>query len=158
MALAELVGATYMAVIGSENVRYQTQPAAAVGITIADDAAWDEIFDSTIVTVDYWICGLQAIILDVAADAGLMVDVGTGGANGAAVAPATTVITNYPIFEDYHQVTAVGVRGGRIPVEWLPFPIRVPASTRCAARIASSPTGTDVIDQFYLVLATAVGT
>ena len=158
MGLPSQVQSIFLALLESTNVRYQTQPAAAVGITIADDAAWDEIFDSTVVTVDYWICGLQSIILDVAADAGLMVDVGTGGANGAAVAPTTTVITNFSVFEDYHQVTAVGVRGGRIPIDWLPFPIRVAASTRVAARIASSPTGTDAIDQFYVILATAVGT
>ena len=158
MGLRSEVQAILLASVLSTNVRYQTLPAAAVGVTIADDAAWDEIFDSTVVTVDYWIAGFMAVILNVAIDAGLLVDIGTGGADGAAVAPATTVVTNQPVVEDYHEVTAVGVRGGRQPQVWFPVPIRVAASTRVAARIASSPTGTDVIDQFYVTVITGLGT
>lgn len=154
MGLRSEIQAILLASVLSTNVRYQTQPAAAVGITIADDAAWDEIFDSTIVTVDYWIAGFLAIVLAPGADAGLLIDIGTGGADGAAVAPATTVVTDFPIFEDF--VSAVG-NIKPIPL-FFPIPIRVAASTRVAARIASSPTGTDAIDQFYVNLITGLGT
>ena len=153
MGLREEVQSSYMALVESGNVRYQTQPAAAVGITIADDAAWDEIFDSTIVTVNFWLMGIQAIILGAGADVGLLVDVGSGGADGAAVAAATTLIADMSVFIDWASTVGSIVP----PIIWLPIPIRVPASTRIAARIASSPTGTDVIDQFYVMLATAVG-
>lgn len=154
MGLRSEIQAILLASVLSTNVRYQTQPAAAVGITIADDAAWDEIFDSTVVTVDYWIAGLMAVILAPGADAGLLIDVGIGGADGAAVAAATTVIADFPLFEDF--VSAVG--NLKPAVNFLPIPIRVAASTRVAARIASSPTGTDVIDQFHVVLITGLGT
>ena len=154
MGLRSEVQAILLGSVLSTNVRYQTQPAGAVGVTIADDAAWDQLFVAATVTVDYWIAGLLAVILAPGADAGLLVDVGTGGADGAAVTPATVLITDFPLFEDF--ISGVGAHEPK--VVFLPIPIRVAASTRSAAQIGASPTGTDAIDQFSLVLITGLGT
>jgi len=39
----------------------------------------------------------------------------------------------------------------------LPYPVKIPATSRMAARIASSPTGTLAFTDFRVILATVVG-
>lgn len=129
--------ALYQALVGSDNVRYRQIPTAAAGIAVADDAAWDQIVASTIILTEHWIAaenigGTAAAM----ADSEEVVAHGTGGADGATVAPAATIIETDVI---YHSVTAVGEYF--VPPYYLPVPVRVPASTRHAASISTSATG-----------------
>ena len=140
-------------------VRYITHPAAAAGIVVVDDTNSDEIIDNTIETNVHWLCALQ-IQLD--SDPVLSWEQtileGSGGANGAAVAPAT-ILVSLP----YSGRVLVGATANLVnpPIAPivpynLPFPIRVAASTRHAASIPDSVTnGTDI--RLHIVVARAVG-
>lgn len=144
----------WLALVNSGNIRYQGLPAAAV--PIADDAAWDELFAAAgAPAVPYWLVGFSwAIATGLAADVVLLIDLGWGGADGAAVAAANVLLTNHPICI---TAGAAAVGPAVLPTEWLPYPIRIPAASRMAARIASSPTGTVGFTDFRVILATAVG-
>lgn len=145
----------WLALVNSGNLRYQALPAAAV--PIADDAAWDELFAAAgAPAVPYWLCGFTYNFATggVVAEHSELVDIGWGGADGAAVAPANVIVTNFPVC-----VSAVALALGPFGPFWttLPFPVRIPASSRMAARIAASPTGGVAFTDFRVVLATALG-
>lgn len=142
------------ALINSGNIRVQGLPAAVV--PIADDAAWDQLFASGgAPATPYWLLGFSyGVATGLAADVSLLVDLGWGGADGAAVAAANVLLTNYPVVL---TAGAAAVGPAALPSEMLPFPIRIPGGSRMAARIASSPTGTVAFTEFRVILATAVG-
>ena len=143
----------YNALVGSGSIRYQSLPVAVV--TIADDAAWDQLFAAAgAPAVDYWLCGFTySYATGIAADVCLLVDVGWGGADGAAIAAANVILTNYPVALSA-GVAAVGPAA--CPPQTVPFPVKIPAGSRMAARIASSPTGTLPLTNFRVSLATVV--
>jgi hypothetical protein len=150
MGLKTSIDALFDALVASGNIRYQGLPAAIVAI--ADDAAWDQLFAAA--TLPCWLVGISyGVATGLAADVSLLVDVGYGGVDGAAVAPATTVLTNWPIVL---TAGAAAVGPSALPSEILPFPIRIPPAQRMAARIASSPTGTVAFTEFRVILATAI--
>mgnify|MGYP001568290535 CR=1 FL=1 len=155
MSLKHQVNQNFQALIQSGNIRYQCLPTAVV--PIADDAAWDELFAAAgAPTVPFWLCGISFNwATGVVAEVSLLVDVGFGGVDGAAVAAATVVLTNWPITL---TAGAAAVGPDTHAPHMLPFPIRIPQSSRMAARIASSPTGTLALTDFRVILATAVGT
>ncbi len=154
MGLKSEVDQLFNSFVESGSVRYQCLPVALV--PIADDAAWDQLFAAAgAPAVPYWLCGFAYnYATGIAADVTLLVDVGFGGADGAAIAPATTVLTNYPVALSA-GVAAVGPAA--CPPQMIPYPVRIPATSRMAARIASSPTGTLPLIEFRVILATAVG-
>lgn len=119
-------------------VRYRQIPTAAAGIVTADDAAWDEVVDNTIMTTDHWLAGLNICFpaAGVTADTEEVVALGTGGANGAAVAAATLLVEN-------EVIATINTAVGEYPTPpiYLPVPIRVLALLRYATRISTSATG-----------------
>jgi hypothetical protein len=129
-------------------------PAAVV--PIADDAAWDQLFAAAGAPATiYWLCGISyGVATGLAADVSLLIDCGYGGVDGAAVAAAIVVLTNYPIVL---TAGAAAVGPAALPSEMLPYPVKIPGGSRMAARIASSPTGTVAFTEFRVILATSVG-
>ncbi len=146
---------SFQALVASGNVRYACLPAAEV--PIADDAAWDQLWAAANgPAVDFWVCGFayNFATTTVAAEHTQAVDLGWGGADGAAVAPTNVIVANWPI-------TLYGVAAGLGPMGplWasLPYPVRVPALSRMAARIATSVIGGVAFTGFRVIYATAVG-
>ncbi len=149
------VSQTWLALVNSGGIAYQGLPVAEV--PIADDAAWDQLFAAAgAPAVPYWLCGfaINFATTTVAAEHTLLIDLGWGGVDGAAVAAANVILTNYP-------VTLYGVAAGLGPMGPLvfniPYPVRIPAASRMAARIAASPVGGVATTSFRVILATAVG-
>lgn len=130
--------ALYMALVETDNVRYRQHPTGAAGVAVADDAAYDELIASTVITTIHW---LAAVFYGIPA-AGITTDVdevlaeGIGGADGATVAFATLLV-------ELQLMATIDTAVGEYPVPniFLPVPIRVAASTRHAARISTSTTG-----------------
>jgi len=153
MGMKSEVDQQFLAAVESGNIRYEGLPVALV--PIADDAAWDQLFAAAgAPAVPYWLCGFAYTLPNtIAVDLSLLIDVGWGGADGAAVAPTNVILTNWPV--GFTADAAVGKAA--FSSEMLPYPVRIPASSRMAARIASSPTGTIAIVEFRVILATAVG-
>ena len=154
MSLKSEVDQLFLAAVQSGNIRYTCLPVAIV--PIADDGAWDELFAAAgAPAVPYWLCGISFNwATGIAAETTLLVDVGFGGVDGVAVAAATVVLTNWPVTL---TAGAAAVGPDTHPPIMLPFPVRIPASSRMAARIASSPTGTLAFTDFRVILALAVG-
>ncbi len=149
------VSQAWLAMVNSGNIRYQSLPAAEV--PIADDAAWDQLFAAAgAPAVPFWLCGFTYNFASggVVAEVSQLVDLGWGGADGAAVAAANVILTDFPVC-----VSAVALALGPFGPfnQWLPFPVRIPAASRMAARIASSPVGGVAFTSFRVILATAVG-
>lgn len=157
MPLITEVRGSFLSLVESGNIRYQCLPAAVV--PIADDAAWDELFAAAgapSATLPCWLCGFAySIATGLVAEAVLLVDLGYGGVDGAAVAATTVLLTNWQVAI---SAGAAAVGPTSHPSERLPFPVRIPPAQRMAARIASSPTGTVAFTSFRAILATAVGT
>jgi hypothetical protein len=146
---------TFQSLVNSGNIRYACLPAAEVAI--ADDAAWDQLWAAAAgPATDFWVCGFayNFATTTVAAEHTMAVDLGWGGVDGAAVAAANVIVTNWPITL-YGVAAALGPMG---PL-WasLPYPVRVPALSRMAARIATSVTGGVAFTSFRVIYATAVG-
>ncbi len=142
----------FKALQDSGNILYQGYPAIAV--PIADDAAWDELFIAAgAPAVPYWLCGFTTLCTNAAADHTLLIDIGYGGADGAATAPLVTVVTNFPFSV---SANAVAIGPNTTPPFLFPYPIKIPAASRMAARIASSPTGGIALVSLNVILATVV--
>ncbi|MDP2730038.1 MAG: hypothetical protein Q8O55_06120 [Dehalococcoidales bacterium] len=154
MSFNDKVDQMFLAAIESGSIRYQTLPVAIV--PIADDAAWDELFQAAgAPAVPFWLCGISFNwATGIAAETSLLVDVGYGGVDGAAIAAATVVLTNWPVTL---TAGAAAVGPDTHAPHMLPFPVKIPAASRMAARIASSPTGTLAFTDFRVILATLVG-
>jgi len=153
--LKSLVGATFNAMVESGNIRYQALPAAEVAV--ADDAAWDQLFAAAgAPAVPFWLCGFAYNFATntVLAETTQAVDLGWGGIDGAAVAAANVILTNYPIC--FSAVAAALGPFGPI-YHNLPFPVKIPPLSRMAVRIASSVTGGVAFTSFRVILATVVG-
>ena len=129
MATPQEVKALYNALISSGNISYATLPDAAVAITLTSKNiawtydAWAEIA-ATVGAVDGWLAGI-AMDNPSAPLAQYDVDIGTGGAGAEA------------------SVAEIPYYGG---LAWLPFPPRIVAATRIAARCRSSLAVADTMD------------
>ncbi|MGQ9545915.1 MAG: hypothetical protein ACUVTR_01950 [Dehalococcoidia bacterium] len=149
------ISQTWLALVNSGNIRYQALPTAEVAI--ADDAAWDQLFAAAgAPTVPFWLCGFTYNFAtgDIVEEDTLLIDLGWGGVDGATNAAENVILTNYPITVS-GATSALGPFG---PFQHnLPFPVRIPASSRMAARIASSPVGSAGFTSFRVILATGVG-
>jgi hypothetical protein len=156
MSLKGEVDGLYNALVESGAIRIVGLPVAEV--PIADDAAWDQLFAAAgapSATAPCWLIGIayNFATTTVAAEHTLLFDVGYGGVDGAAVAAATVLLTNFP-------VTLYGVAAGLGPMgplcAMLPVPIRIPPAQRMAARIAASPVGGVATTSFRVILATGM--
>ena len=146
--------ATFNALVGSGRIRYTTLPVN--GVAIADDGNWDQLFAAGAApATDYWLCGFAHSVATglLLAEDQLLIDVGWGGLDGAAVAATNVILTNWPV-----NFTAVAVALGptSIPNHLLPYPVKIPGGSRMAARIATSPVGGVAVTAFCVILATAV--
>ena len=81
-------------------------------------------------------------------------DVGWGGADGAAVAAANIILTGHPM---NFSAVAAALGPFAIPNQYLPYPVRIPGGSRMAARVLDSPVGGVAIAAFRVILATAIG-
>mgnify|MGYP001473362324 CR=1 FL=1 len=146
---------SFQALVDSGRIRYQAYPAG--NIAIAADAAWDELWAAAAgPIVDYWICGFQWSVATAFAkqNHSQLIDFGWGGADGAAVAAANVVVTNFPV-----TITSVALALGPmyIGVTNLPYPVWAQAGSRAAARIAANLVAGVAFTEFRLICATAIG-
>ena len=156
MGLKNRMDTLYNALIDSGAIRIVGLPAAEVAI--ADDAAWDQLFavaGAPSAIAPCWLIGIayNFATTTVAAEHTLLVDVGYGGVDGAAVAAATVLLTNFPVTL-YGVAAALGPMGPLCTM--LPIPIKIPPAQRMAARIAASPTGGVAFTSFRAILATGL--
>ena len=153
--LKTLVASIYNAKINSGNIRYNCLPAA--DIAIADDAAWDQLWAAAAgPATDFYVVGFayNFATTTVTAEHSMLIDFGWGGVDGAAVAAANVIVANFPV-TIYGVAAALGPMGPLC--HYLPYPVKVPALSRMAARIAASPTGGVAFTSFRVIYATAVG-
>ena len=146
MSLRGRVSAIHNALVQSTNLRYRTHPENLAGIAVADDSAWDQIIAATVITdAFHHLSGIGAYHVGSAADFEEQVEEGIGGADGAAVAAATTLV-QLAIASDFTQTTAVAERLLAHYPLMLPVPVRVEqAADRHAVRISTSATGTQAL-------------
>lgn len=161
MSLKTEVDQNFLAAVESGNIRYITLPLGA--IAIADDAAWDELYDAagSPATV-HWLCGFSFSIASgiVLAETVMFMDVGYGGIDDPVGVPDNILITNWPIGL---CGSAVAIGPNQNQTQLLPYPIRIPADqadpgSRMAARIASQdPAAAYTLTAVRVILAIAVG-
>ncbi len=160
MSLSQKMRAIFNAKVDSGSIRYFGLPTAVLAVVTGNPGAYSQIFTAAAAPqVDYWLCGFQAAVQMSGDGAGTLnasheLCLGKGGTDGAAIAPATLLLTQYPIAL---AAMANAVDGTFYPVQWLPYPIKVEAATRLAVRIDNDPTNTEDIDEFRVILATVVG-
>lgn len=148
--MPNVLNAIYLATVQTTNVRYRQHPAAAVGVALADDAAWVQVIASTVLTTVAWDSELNigGPAAGITADTEEVIAFGTGGADGAAVAAATLTI-------EHEVIAIINTAVGEYP--WPPIvlavPIRVAASTRRAARISTSITGGMAVSCGFTVIS-----
>jgi hypothetical protein len=156
MSLGQIVRQTFRGLVDNGNIRYQALPVASVAI--ADDAAWDQLFAAAgapSATQPCWLCGFVFSIATglIVAENTMLFDVGWGGADGAAVAAANVVITNWPVS---FSAVAAALGPFQCEAQMLPYPVKIPPASRMAARIAASPIGGVAVTEFRVILATAI--
>ena len=117
----------YNALIGSDNIAYGVLPNGAASVTVTAAAAW--VFGAwaeiaaSVGAVDAW---LYYVAMENPSAPAAGYDVGIGrGAGGAEVSIATVSLFNGVMF--------------------LPFPARIPATTRVAGRVRSSTGAADTV-------------
>jgi hypothetical protein len=135
-----LTRAIYQAVVGNTSIRYLAYPAPATAlVAVADDSAWDQIVDSTVITVEHWLAMINFASISMTADLEERLTEGIGGADGAAIAAATNLVE--AIICGYFTSDGVGFDAQFMTPYVLPIPIRVAASTRHAVEITESLVG-----------------
>ena len=157
MTLKSEVDQLFLAQLQSGNIRYTTLPLAGVAVVDGAPGAWSQIFAAAgAPAVPYWLCGFSMSIATglVVAEAQFELNVGFGGADGAAIAAATVVLTGWPM---NFSAVALALGPFAIPNQILPYPVRIPGATRMAVQVLDSPVGGVAIAAFRVILATAVG-
>jgi|GEM_PF-2779731 len=156
MSLSGDIKALKNAQVLSGNIRYVGLPLAAVVLVDGAPGAWSQLFAAAgapSATRPCWLCGFQCYATNVAADIVWQIDLGYGGIDGAAVAPDTQLLTGFPVSV---AAQAVALGPTTSPTHMLPYPIRIPAAQRMAARILNTVTGAGNITEFRVILATGV--
>lgn len=156
MSLSAFVKSTHKAEVQSGNIRYASWPVA--GKAIADDGAWDEIVVAGAgpgALIPSWLVGFSFSVATglIVAETGFEFRIGYGGAAGDGSAPVVEVVTNWAV-----NFTAVAAALGpfNVPVQLLPYPIRVPLGVAFEA-MYTTLVGACAITSFRVILATAVG-
>jgi len=159
MSLPQEVASSYQALVESGNIRYQALPAAEVPCVVG---AWAQLFAAAASpAVPWWIVGFQfSYATGIVAEQSWRVSLGYGGADGAAIAAGTVVITNYPIVTI--GAAAASMAGSPLNIH-LPFPVRVPVDivdpgSRAAYSVVDNPIGGAVDStSCRVIIATAIG-
>jgi len=159
MSLPQEVASSYQALVESGNIRYQALPAAEVPCVVG---AWAQLFAAAASpAVPWWIVGFQfSYATGIVAEQSWRVSLGYGGADGAAIAAGTVVITNYPIVAI--GAAAASMAGSPLNIH-LPFPVRVPVDivdpgSRAAYTVVDNPVGGAVgSTSCRVIIATAIG-
>lgn len=150
MKTASRTKETFLAKVESGNIRYLGTPVGIQAVAVATDV--ELLTGATAPATEYWLCGFIAGIYGAVAEVTLVLSLGYGGVAGANP-PAVLVVTTFPV-TIAAEVAALGPT--EAPVYTLPYPIRMPAATRIAV-VTAAITGTDTIDEFRILIATAVG-
>jgi len=155
MGLRQEVAQSFLSLVESGNIRYQTIPAAAVGTALVSDgaaAAWAwadyvQICAAAAIPDPCWLCGITIHTGVVETHYG---DIAiASGAGGAEVDLAMfSYVAGIP--------SAVGVSVAT--PSWLPYPIRIAGSPRLAARIRKDTAASAAGVTLKVILGTAVGT
>jgi len=160
MSLAQKMKSIFRAKVDSGSIRYEALPTAVLAVATGNPGAYVQIVSSvTSPQVDYWLCGFQACVQMSGDGAGTLnasheICIGSGGVDGAALAYATLLITQFPIAL---AAMATAIDGTFYHTHWLPYPIKIEAATRLVVRVDNDPTNTEDIDEFRVILATVVG-
>ena len=159
MALKSEVDQLFLSLVESGNIRYQALPAAEVPCAVG---AWAQLYAAAASpAVPHWLVGFQmGVATGLVVEQSWRVSVGYGGADGAAIAAGTVVITNWPLIVIGAAAAAMGGMLGGM----LPYPVRIPVDivdpgSRMAYTIVDNPVGGAVgSTSFRVILATAIGT
>lgn len=159
MTLKSEVDQVFLAAVQSGNIRYQCLPAAEVACAVG---AWAQLFAAAASpAVPWWICGFKvSCATGLVIEQGWRVSLGYGGADGAAVAAATVVVTAWPFTLQGAAAAAMGALEAVI----LPYPVSVPVDivapgSRMAYSVVDNPVGGAVgLTSCRVIIATAVGT
>jgi hypothetical protein len=148
--------ASFKALVESGLIRYQGLPAANVAVVAGAPGAWSQLFAAAGAPATvYWLCGFQwSYATGIATEVLQTIDLGYGGADGAAVAAAVIIATGYPLALTA-GVAAVGP--SFTPTTMFAYPVKIPGGSRMAVRMLAQPTGTLAFTSFRVILATAVG-
>lgn len=158
-SLKNEVDELFLAAVESGNIRYEAFPAAEVACAVG---AWAQLYNAAASpAVPHWLCGFQmSVATGLVVEQSWRVSVGYGGADGAAVAAANVLITNWPLVMIGAAAAAMaGSLGG-----WLPYPVRIPVDqvdpgSRMAYSVVDNPVGGAVgATSLRVILAYAVGT
>jgi hypothetical protein len=156
--LKSQVDQLWLATVESGNIRYAQLPAAPVACAVG---AWAQLAAAAATpAVPWWICGFKiSVATGLTVEQGWTISVGYGGADGAAVAATTVVIT-----AAYCGLigAAAAAMGG---LDWLmlPYPVKVPVDitdpgSRLAYSCVANPVGGAVgTTACYVLIATVVG-
>jgi len=158
MGLKTEVDATFLALVASGNIRYLALPAAEVPCVVG---AWAQLYAAAASpAVPHWLVGFQVgVATGLVVEQSWRISLGYGGADGAAIAAAIVLLTNWPV---HVSAAAAGVVG-TISNQILPFPIRIPVDqvdpgSRMAYSVVDNPVGAAVnTTSLRVLLATAVG-
>ena len=159
MTLKSEVDQLFAALVESGNIRYQALPAAEVACAVG---AWAQLYAAAASpAVPHWIVGFQvSYATGIVVEQSWRVSLGYGGADGAAIAAGTVVVTNYPIV--CIGAAAAAMAGSPLNIH-LPYPVRVPVDivdpgSRMAYSCVDNPVGGAVgLTSCRVILATAVG-
>ena len=160
MGVPQVSKASYLALVESGNIRYQALPAAEVPCAVG---AWAQLLAAAASpAVPWWIVGFKiSYATGLVVEQGWRVSLGYGGADGAAIAAATVVVTNWPFTTIGAAAAAMG--GDSLTVI-LPYPVKVPVDivdpgSRVAYSVVDNPVGGAVgLTSCRVIIATAIGT
>ncbi len=159
MTVKNEVDQLFLTAVESGNIRYQALPAAEVPCAVG---AWAQLFAAAASpAVPWWIVGFQfGYATAIVVEQSWRVSLGYGGADGAAIAAGTVVITNYPII----TIGAAAASMGGSPLNiHLPWPVKVPVDivdpgSRVAYTVVDNPVGGAVgATSCRVIIATAIG-
>jgi hypothetical protein len=156
MGLKSNVDQMFVTLVESGNVRYVTQPAAAVGTACVSDAAaaawawaaYVQICAAAVIANPSWLVGILVSTGVVEISDG-DIAIASGGAG------AEVDLAIFPVSWT-HVPTAVGI-GVAMPC-MLPYPIRIAGSPRLACRVRKATAASASGVSLKVILATAIGT
>lgn len=161
MGLKSEVDANFLALVESGNIRYVAFPAAAAPVACAV-GAWAQIYvAANSPAVPHWLVGFQiGFATGLVVEQSWRIDLGYGGADGAAIAANVVLVTDWPI---HISAAAAGVVG-TVSNQILPYPIKIPVDqvdpgSRMAYSVVDNPVGGAVgATSCRVLLAIAIGT
>jgi len=156
--LPQEVASSYQAIVHSDNIRYITEPAAAVGIPAISDGAiawaWSiyvQICAAGVIPNPCWLMGIHFHTNAVESFYGEYA-IASGGAG------AEVDLAMFPVQSFVVGVTAQLIETMTGLPHYLPYPIRIAGSPRLAVRIRKDTGGSVAGGLLKTILATGIGT